>query len=130
VLVFAEVLDEQLRAIEVGRDELGVRLQRALELVERLVDLALVPEDLAAAVVGLGAVGVRAQRLVEPGERLLGAPAVGGLHRLIETIPVAIVVLHGAFAGSGGDPQPRFPAAKHSRTRGSEGARSSVGARA
>jgi hypothetical protein len=95
LLELREVLDHQLGAVQVRRDELGIGLQRALEFVERLFDLALVPQDLTAAVVGLGALGMREQRLVEPGERLLGAATVRGLHRLVETVPVAIVVLHG-----------------------------------
>ena len=80
----------------------GSAVAASLELVERLFDAPLVPEDLAAAVVGLGAVGMGAQRLVEPRERLVGAPAVGRLHRLIEAIPVPIVVLHAPSAGGGG----------------------------
>ena len=76
-----------------GRRELPVGEDRAIELDQRLVDPAVVPEDLAATVMGLGAVGMDAQRLVEPGERLLDPPAVRGLHRLVQAIPVAILVL-------------------------------------
>ncbi len=113
--VLAEVLDQQLRAVQVGGDELRIRLQRALELVERLVDLALVPEDLAAAVVRLRAVRMGAQRLVEPRQRLVRAPAVGRLHRLVQAIPVPIVVFHGPHAGRrGGDPS-RESSGQHSR---------------
>jgi hypothetical protein len=78
--------------------ELGVGHHGQLELVERFLDAALVPQDLAAPVVRLGTVRVRLQRLVEPGERLVRAPAVGGFHRLIQAIPVAIVVSHGGAA--------------------------------
>jgi hypothetical protein len=63
LLVLAQVFDQQLRAIQVRGDELRVRLERAFELVERLIDATLVPEDFAAAVVRLGPVGVCPQSL-------------------------------------------------------------------
>jgi hypothetical protein len=94
LLVLAHLLDQQLRAVQVGGQELRVGHHRELELVERLLDAALVPEDLAAAVVRLGSVRVRLQRLVEPGQRLVRAAAVGRFHRLVQAIPVAVVVSH------------------------------------
>ena len=96
LLELEEVLDQQLGAIEVRRHELGVRADGALELVHRLVDLAFVPEDLAAAVVRLRAVRMRAQRLFEPSQGLIGASTVRGFHRLVEAIPIPIVVRHAA----------------------------------
>ena len=99
LLVLVQVLDEQLDAVQVGGDELRIGAHRALELVERLVDLALVPEDLAATVVRFGALRLGSQRLVEPRERFFGAPAVGRLHRLIQTIPIAVFFFHLPVAG-------------------------------
>ena len=102
LLELGQVLDQQLGAVQVRRHELGIRADGLRELVVGLVDLRLVPEDLAAAVVRLGSVRVGAQRLVEPGQGFVGTPAVRRLHRLVETIPVAILVLHGPFRPSGG----------------------------
>ena len=69
-----------------GRGELAVGRDRAIELDQRLVQPPVVPEDLAAAVVRLRTVGMDAQRLVEPGERLLDPSAVGGLHGLVQAV--------------------------------------------
>ena len=88
----AELLDQELDPVQVGGGELAVGQDGAVELDQRLVDAAIVPEDLAAAVVGFGAIGMDAQRLVEPGERLFDAPAMRRLHRLVQAIPVAILV--------------------------------------
>jgi len=96
LLELGEILHQQLDPVEMGRHELRIRLDRPLELVKRLVDLALVPEDLAAAVVRLGAFRMRAQGLVQPGKRLLRAATVGRFHRLVQTIPVPIIALHGS----------------------------------
>jgi hypothetical protein len=80
-----------------GRRELAVGVDGAVELDQGLVDATLVPQDLAPAVMGLGALGMDAQGLVQPGERLLDAPTVRGLHCLVQTVPVAILVLsHGS----------------------------------
>ena len=100
LLVRAELLDQDLGAIQVRGYELGIGLRGLLELDEGLVDLALVPQDLAATVVGLGAIRMRLQRLVEPSERLVGAATVRSLHRLVEAIPITILVAaHRSFAG-------------------------------
>jgi hypothetical protein len=48
LLVLAQIFDQELGSVQVRRDELGVGAQRQLELVERLVDLSLVPVDLTA----------------------------------------------------------------------------------
>ncbi len=89
----AELLDQQLDAIEMRRRELAVRERRSVEFDQRLVQATVVPEDLAATVVGLGALGMHAQGFVEPGERLLDPSTVGGLHGLVQAVPVAILVL-------------------------------------
>jgi len=73
---FSDLLGEQLDAIQVGGREFRIGLDGALELVEGLVDAALVPQDLAATVAGLGAGRVRLQRLVQPGESFFDAPAM------------------------------------------------------
>jgi len=94
-LELAQLLDQQLDAVQVRRRELRIGRTGGLELVERLVDAPLVPEDLSATVVRLGAIRVQPERLVEPGQRFVDPPAVRGLHRLVEAIPVAVlVVLH------------------------------------
>lgn len=112
-LVLAELLDQELRAVQVGRRELGIGQGGQLELVQRLVDPGVVPENLAAAVVGLGAVGVLLQGLVEPGHRLVGMATVRGFHGLVQAVPVSIV-LH--FIRSIGPPGPGPCAeADHSR---------------
>ena len=94
LLVLAELLDQELGAVQVAGDELGVGLERALELEQRLLRLALVPQDLAAAVVRLGAFGMRLDGLIQERQRGLGAAFLRGLHRLVEVVPVAVLVLH------------------------------------
>jgi len=95
LLELAQVLHQQLDAIQMGRDELRVGIERPLELVQGLVHAALVPKDLAASVVRLRTFRMRDQRLVEPRQRLIGAAAVRCLHCLIQAIPIAIDILHG-----------------------------------
>jgi len=73
---------------------LAVGLDRALELLERLLRARVVPQDLAAAVVRLGAAGIRAERFIQPGERLVGLAVGGRFHRLVQAIPVAISIQH------------------------------------
>jgi hypothetical protein len=77
LLVLAQVFDEQLCAIQMSGDELRIRLEGALELVEGLVDPALVPEDLAAPVVGFRPIGVGPQSLVQPCVRRGTPPSPG-----------------------------------------------------
>ena len=93
LLELGHLLDQQLHPVQVGGNELGIGADRTLELVERLVDAALVPVDLATPVVGLGASRMHAQRFVEPGKSLLDPAAVGSLHGLIQTVPVAVFVV-------------------------------------
>ena len=68
--------------------------QTDLELVQRLVDLGIVPEDLAATVVRLGTLGPRPQGLIQPGKRLFGAPTMRCFHRLIQAIPISLDIIH------------------------------------
>jgi hypothetical protein len=94
LIELTELLDQKLRAVELRSHELRIGHGGELDLVECFVDPPFVPQDLAATIVSFGTIRVCLQRLVEPGERFLGAPAVGGLHRLIQAIPVSIPVLH------------------------------------
>ena len=98
----AHLLDEQFDAVQVGSAELAVRRDRPLEFVQGLVDPTFVPKDLAASVVGFGAGRVGLQGLVEPGKGLVDPTAMRRFHRLIEAVPVAIlIVLHGSGAPDG-----------------------------
>ena len=56
--------------------------------------------------------GCASKCLVEPRERLLGATTVRSFHRLIQTVPVAIDVLHDPVleGGWGGTPARNFVA--------------------
>ena len=112
-VVGAKFLDQQFGPIQMRQDELRIGLDGQLELSERFLDLAFIPQNLAAAVVGLGAFGMGLQRFIEPGERLIGAPAVLGLHRLIEAIPVTVLVFHrpSPEGGRRGEPASKAAAA-------------------
>ena len=111
MIELAEVFDHELGAIQVRSDELRVRDDGPLELVERLLDPEVVPEDFSTAVVSLGTLGMGAQRFIEPGECLGGAPTVRGLHGLIQTVPVSVLASHHqSLEEGGGDPSPWFSA--------------------
>ena len=69
-------------------------------------DLAFVPEELAPPIVRFCPSGMDAQGFVEPGQRFVDAPVVRGLHRLVQAVPVAVLVLH-LRGGRGGEPNPR-----------------------
>src|SRR5262249_4149121 len=101
LFVLLELLDQDLDAVQVRGLVLTVGLDRALELVERLLGARGVPEYLAAAVVRFRAARIRAQGFVQPRERLVRLAVGGRFHRLVQAIPVAISIEHVVPPGPG-----------------------------
>ena len=81
-----------------GGGELAIGEGRAIEFDERFIDPPVIPEDLPAPIMGFGTIRMHAQGFVEPGESLFDTTAVGGFHRLVQAVPVAILILPHGFS--------------------------------
>jgi len=101
LLELAELFDQQLGSVQVRGDELRIGHAREFELVEGFFNLALVPQNFAATVVRFGTTGMSLQGFFQPGQRLVGTTTVGGFHRLIQAIPVSILVFHSPTSAGG-----------------------------
>ena len=94
LLELLEFLDQDLHPVQVGGVKPVISLDGPAELPQGLVVTAVVPEDLPAPVVGLGTPGVGPQGLLEPGEGLIDPSSGGGLHGLVQAVPVAVLIQH------------------------------------